>query len=799
MPGRPEQNRPVVPKRRPGEVASRPSTRQASAQIQPTPPSGPYEGFGGVVGRTFSTSTPWWPTEPAALSGAPNVVILLVDDLGYADLGCYGSEIATPNIDLLAHKGVRFTNFHVNPMCSPTRASLLTGLNAHLAGFGFVAHSDPGFPGYAMELRPDVTTLAQLFRDSGWATFALGKWHLCKDSHLHDGAPKHSWPLQAGFDRYYGILEGFTNLHQPHRLYRDNHVVEVDDYPSGYYLSDDLTDQAIDMITRLRSSHPTRPFFMYFGHAAVHAPLHAKPDDMGRYRGRYDCGWDEIRRQRFERQKALGVVEQHAVLPPRNHEPEHEVKAWQDLNPDEQRLFSRYKETYAAMVDNIDQNLGRLRVHLESLGEWANTIVVFTSDNGASREGQRAGTASYFRTLLGAARNKSEDLAPEDLERIELIGGPQTMPHYPMGWAMASNTPFRLFKANTHQGGHQVPFIVSWPNGNLECGALRDQYQHVTDLFPTLAALAGASLDRRSGPPLSGTDFVPTLTCDAQSSHLEQYYESWGHRGFYRQGWSASTCHLQHTAFSEESWELHDLKSDPTETTDLAELHPDKLAELVQGWEEAAWANQVFPLDERSMLKETTRPPSEVPLSLGVVLRPGTPTLERYRSLKLIQYRSFSVICSLSFARGDQGMLFAHGDQGGGYAMRIEDDRLWLEYNGYGPMTNIDCGTVDAGEREIRLELTALEGSRADVLIKVNGETVGQAGDLPLLMAMAPFQGIDVGIDRRSPVCWDRYQRHGPFPYRGSLHSVRWEPGAPSPEDPTKFADLLREMYAKYD
>ena len=231
-----------------------------------------YKNFQGKVGKIFSTSEPDWPKPPTAPTGAPNVLVMLVDDLGFSDLGCFGSEIETPALDSLAHDGIQYTNFHVNPMCSPTRASLLTGLNSHLAGMGHVAHFDPGFPGYAMEIRDDAITMGDLFQKNGWASLMVGKWHLCKDSHLSEAGPKHSWPLQKGFERFYGILGGFTNFHQPHRLHEDNHALDIDTYPEGYYFTDDLTDQAIKMVKELRSSDPLKPWFMYFAHGAVHAP-----------------------------------------------------------------------------------------------------------------------------------------------------------------------------------------------------------------------------------------------------------------------------------------------------------------------------------------------------------------------------------------------------------------------------------------------------------------------------------------------------------------------------------------------
>ena len=304
----------------------------------------PYGGFAGKVGRIFSTSEPDWPKPPTASVDSPNVLVMLVDDLGFSDLGCFGSEIETPSIDALAAEGIRYTNFHVNPMCSPTRASLLTGLNSHMAGMGHVAHFDPGFPGYAMELRENAVTMGDLFQANGWASLMVGKWHLCKDSQLSEAGPKHSWPLQKGFERFYGILGGFTNFHQPHRLYEDNHALDIDTYPEDYYFTDDLTDQALKMVRELRSSNPLKPWFMYFAHGAVHAPLQAKEKDIEKYRGKYEAGWDQIREQRFKKQKEIGVIPPHAELPERNHEEGHAVKAWDELTHKEKELFARYQD-----------------------------------------------------------------------------------------------------------------------------------------------------------------------------------------------------------------------------------------------------------------------------------------------------------------------------------------------------------------------------------------------------------------------------------------------------------------------
>ncbi len=785
-----------------GAVAA--SRTRTNDVTEPDDAPKPYAGFDGTVGRIFSTSEPSWPQPPTAPAGAPNVIVMLADDLGFSDLACYGSEIATPNLDAIAAAGVRYTNFHVNPMCSPTRASMLTGLNHHMAGMGHVAHSDPGFPGYAHEIRDDAVTMAELFRDRGWASLMVGKWHLCKDANLSEAGPRHSWPLQKGFDRFYGILDGFTNFHQPHRLYEDNHHVPIDRYPDGYYFTDDLTDQATTMIDDLRASHPTKPFFLYFAHGAVHAPLQAKRADIESYRSVYDDGWDEIRRRRYERQLELGVIPAHTVLPPRNREDGHAVTAWDELSGIEQETFARYMEIFAGMVDNIDQNFGRLRAHLESIGEWDNTIVVFTSDNGGSREGQQFGTSAYFRTLLSQTRETGLDNVEVDHGRLAEMGGPQTLPHYPMGWAMVSSTPFRLYKINTHQGGHQVPLIVHWPDGIDAAGEMRNQYQHITDLLPTLADLCGidvpATKHGNATPAPAGATFSSTIhDADAPSTHPEQYYEQIGHRGYYRDGFSAVTCRQPRTPFSDEEWELHNLVDDPTESHNIAAEYPDKLAELKEAWEQAAWANQVFPLDEGNYVKMIQAPPWHKELATTLVLRPGMATTERWRSLQLISSRNFKVDIELACDAGDEGVLVAHGDQGGGYSLYIENGHLFFAHNGYGTMTVVDCGSVNAGEHHVTLDVVQPGNLVWQPKVLLNDVLVGDAGDCVALFAMAPFEGIDVGIDRRSPVSWDVFERRGPFAFSGTIRQVRYTPGDFAPDAGSQFVDLLKEAGTRYE
>jgi arylsulfatase A-like enzyme len=763
-------------------------------------PPPPYAGHQGRVGRTFAGSEGWWPERPTAPEGAPNVVVVLVDDLGYADTGPYGGEIPTPNLDRLAERGIRFTDFHSAPMCSPTRAALLTGLNPHDAGVGTVPHADPGFPGYAMELSEHAVTLPEVLRDHGYATLAVGKWHLTLDALHHAAADKRSWPCQRGFDRYYGVLDAFTNLHHPHRIVEDNHQVEVDRYPDGYFFTDDLTDQAISMVREVKAADPATPFLLYFAHAAVHAPLHAKPEDLERHRGAYDAGWDAVRQARYERQLANGAVPEGVELAPRNAEPGDDVPAWDDLSPDEQRLFARHMEVYAGAVDNLDQNLGRLLDALEELGELDDTIVIFTSDNGASREGEATGTSAYYVHLLQG------DDVEADLARIDELGGPTTTPHYPRGWAMAGSTPFRLYKLNTHAGGHSVPFVVSWPRGLADqAGTTRRQYAHVTDLLPTLLELIGverpAERHGKALKPLVGSSLVPVLhDPDAPSEHREQHYETFGHRGLYRDGWEVVTRHRPLTPFSDDEWELYDLTSDPTELRDLRAEHPGKLAELAAAWERAAWQHQVFPLDEGSNVKYLVRPPWVERYGRPVTIVPGTPTLERWRSVQLIWFRAVRVSASIDLRPGDAGYLFAHGDQGGGYGLYVLDDRATFVHNdGRGRLRTCTSEPLAPGTAELAVDLAAPGGNVWDATVSADGVPVASLAGVPMLFGMAPFEGIDVGIDRRSPVSWDIYQRFGPFPYTGVLRGVRYEPGDPAPDSPQSLLPVLREMGARFE
>ncbi|MGV9820853.1 arylsulfatase [Nocardia xishanensis] len=740
-----------------------------------------YESFNGAVGRTTADSTPDWTYPPTAPEGAPNIVVVLVDDMGYSDIGPFGSEIETPTLDRLAADGVRLTNYHTTPLCSPSRASLLTGINAHRAGFGFVANADPGYPGLRLELADDVLTLPEILRHNGYATYAVGKWHLVRDATMNPAAHRDSWPTQRGFDRYYGSLEGLNSFYYPNQLVSDSSVVDVEQYPDGYYLTDDLTDKAIGYIKDLRAHDATKPFFLYFAHVAMHGPLQAKPADLAKYRGRYAAGWDELRRSRFAAQLAAGIFPPGTQQKPRNTEPGYEAAEWDSLTDDERRRFARYMEVYAAMVDSIDQSVGRIVDTLEQLGELDNTIVVFTSDNGGTAEGGPEGTRSYFAEF---AHIDDPDWIGDVPHDEELIGTERLGVHYPRGWGQASNTPFRFYKGQTFAGGVRVPLLVSWPKGLPRAAAddgIRHEYAYVTDLAPTLLELAGLSRPSvRNGLPAKDFDGVSAadLLRDprATTRHTEQYSEMTGHRSFYRDGWKLLSLYEPGSDIDQPHWQLFDVRADPTELHDLSERHQDKVAELAAAWDESAWANTVFPVLTRQDL--VARRPEEARFAAPVRLLAGTPTLERYRSQRLIAYRDFEIAIELGGYRpGEEGVLVAHGDPLGGYLVYIEDGRVVLGVNSYGDYAETATEPLAPGVERITVTARVRPRLRWDFRVEVPGGPHAELTDRVQLVGMSPWTGISVGVDARGPVSWDLRERRGPFRYTGDLRAVTYTPG----------------------
>ncbi len=736
--------------------------------------------FKGRIGRTRDESTPWWPARPGAPKGAPNIVIVYMDDMGYSDPGCYGSEIDTPHIDALAGRGLLFTHYTTHPICSPARAALLTGMNAHAVGSGWLSNNNPGYPGYSGEIPLDAPTLAETLRAAGYETIMTGKWHNTPTLDTVPSGSKHNWPSQRGFDTFYGFLDGETHFFFPSRLQLDNHLLPIDEYPRDYYSTDDWTDKAIEYLKTLRASSPTKPFFLYIAHNAVHAPLQAKPDDLVKYRGRYDAGWKAVREARFRRQLARGLVPAGTRLPASDPR----VPAWDATDRADRPLFARHMEAYAAMLDCVDQNLGKLTTFLDTLGELENTIVVFSSDNGGTDAGGPVGMFNNNRRYMA--------LAPQPIERERAathdLGSPRSVGLYPTGWGEVSNTPFPSFKTYTGGGGRRVSFIVSWPARIRDAGTLRRQFVHVTDVMPTLLDLAGVApletVNGRAARAMHGASFASVLfDAEAPSPRTEQYYECWANRAYYREGWLARSIQKRGQPIDLDNWTLHNLDQDFSESTDLRDRHPEKLAELVEAFDRAAWQYFVYPLDNRDRLQKFADVPAHVHAAADQarVFLPGMQTVHRADVFPLIGNRSFRIRVRFAQRDGDEGVLWAIGDPSGGMVMYVEGDRLRFHYNGFGEPTSLPGFALPAGEHEAMLDYEALGNRNGRGRLLLDGsEQVGWTVLSPTL-TFGVFEGLDIGFDRRGPVLWELYERHGAFAYSGSIRDVVVEPGARPP------------------
>ena len=735
------------------------------------------DGFAGRIGRTRDESQPYFAPRPAARAGAPNIVILYMDDMGWSDPGCFGSEIDTPHLHALAAEGLRFNHYTSHPICSPARAALLTGRNAHAVGTGWLANNHAGYPGYSGEIPLQAPTLAETLRAAGYATFMVGKWHNTPAIDVTPAGNKRSWPVQRGFERFHGILEGETSFFFPAFLRDDNQVIPIDQYPPDYYTTDAWTDQGMRFVRELRASSADKPFLLYLAFNAVHAPLQAHAADIAKYRGRYDAGWGALRAERHARQIAMGLIPPGTALPASDPR----VPDWDATDPADRPMLARHMEVYAAMLDRVDQNIGRLLAFLEEIGERENTIILFSSDNGGTDGGGPLGMYNNAGRYMGLG-----PLAPEEERALaDDLGSARSIPLYPTGWGEVSNTPFPTYKTYTGGGGRRVSFLVSWPARIRDGGAVREQFVHVTDVMPTLLDCAGvAPLATINGAPaerMDGRSFAPLLTNPAAPSpRTEQYYECWSNRGFYRDGWLARSIQARGEPIDMDNWTLHELTRDFSESRDVAGEHPQKLAELVTAFDEAAWKYFVYPLDNRTRTQKfgDARPDQRAVSDRPRRYWPGAQTTHRGDIMPLIANRSFTIAVRFTQRAGDQGVLWAIGDPTAGIVMYVEQGLLRLHYNGFGRLTDLpDCALPD-GAHEAVLDYEATGNRQGRGRIILDGVAGEWAPLSPTLVGAGIFEGLDIGLDRRGPACWRLHEQYGVFRYPGPILDVEVTPGA---------------------
>jgi len=725
--------------------------------------------FEGTIGTTVADSEAWFDEPPHPGTDAPNVVLVLLDDTGFAQFGCYGSDIDTPNVDALAAGGAQFTNFHVTPLCSPTRASLLTGRSQHAVGMRAVSNFRTGFPNQLGHISNHAATVAEVLGSEGYATFCVGKWHLAPMEQCSAAGPFDQWPLGRGFDRFYGFLEGETDQFHPD-LVQDNHPIDPPGKPEdGYHVSEDMIDQLIGMISDSKGVRPDRPFFAYVPFGATHAPHQAPASYLEKYKGRYDEGWDVVRQRWFERQLELGVIPVGTELAPRNPG----VDSWDDLSENQKRVNCRLQEAFAAFLDHTDDQIGRLVDSLRDAGHLDNTIVVVLADNGASQEGGPFGVMHEMKFFNGIF-----DTADDVIDQIDDIGGPHSHTNYPWGWAQCGNSPFKWYKQNTHEGGVHVPMIMHGP-GVAEAGTKRDQFVNVSDIVPTIYELVGVSAPATfkglEQLPLTGPSFAPVLAdSSAPASNTLQYFEMAGSRALVAGDggdlWKAVCKHDKGADYDTEQWELYHLSADWSECSDLAEAEPARLAVLIGLWWEEADRHGVLPLDDRmiELFGARFRDNSPHPADRRYVYRPPMSPMPGQAAAS-IGGSSFDLTAQITREAGDGGVIYATGTENSGLSIFVQGDKLVVDYNAFDEHTVLESGVdVPAGASELVLAVRRTGTRTGTMAVFVNGTLAGSV-DLPLFMSMISSVGPSVGYDHGSPVS-PRYE--APFPFEGTLHEV---------------------------
>ncbi len=764
----------------------------------------PGSAFPGVIGRTFDVSEPAWPEPLRAKEGAPNVLFIVLDDTGFAQLGCYGSPISTPNIDALAENGLRYNNMHTTALCSPTRSCILTGRNHHSNAMACITEGSTGYPGANGYIPHENGFLSEILLQQGYNTYAVGKWHLTPADQISAAGPYDRWPLGRGFERYYGFLGGETHQYYPELVY-DNHQVEPPATPEeGYHITEDLVDRAIGFIADAKQVAPDKPFFMYFCPGAMHAPHHVTKEWSDKYKGQFDEGWDVYRERAFARQKELGIVPQEAQL----SRLDPDVAPWDSLPDDEKKLYARMMEVFAGFLEHTDHHIGRLLDFLKQLDEFENTLIMLISDNGASSEGGPQGSVNenlFF--------NNVPESLEENLAALDRLGGPDTFNHYAWGWTWAGNTPFRRWKRETYRGGISDPFLVHWPAKVQAKGEVRTQYTHAIDMVPTVLDLLGIeppqTIQGVTQSPIEGVSFAHSLEDrKAQSKRHTQYFEMMGHRSIYQDGWRA-VCPWPGPSFTEAGaffgepipfdklteldatgWELYHIAEDFAENHNLAEGEVSekvraKLIEMIGTWYVEAGKYNVMPVDGRGTLRFADERPQIAVDSDTYTYYRGTQSVP-YNAGPLLLNRPHSIIAGVQVPEGGaDGVLVSFGGVDGGYVLYVQDGKLNYVQN-YVSREYLQVTSdvsVPAGKHALRFEFEVTGepdiskgiGTPGTGKLFIDDEQVGEASfaqTTPLSLGLTG--GLTVGADPGSPVC-PFYQ--GPFAYEGEIMKVVFNVG----------------------
>jgi len=755
--------------------------------------------FNGSIATDVRDSEPDWAPflAPQARKGAPNVLFLVWDDLGYATMDVFGGPVETPNMRRIADRGVKFSNFHTTALCSPTRSSLLTGRNATSNGMATIAEFSAGFPGISTRIPFENGFISEVLAREGYNTYCVGKWHLTPGEETNMAAFKGRWPLGRGFERFYGFLGGESNSWYPDLVY-DNHPIDAPATPEeGYHLSKDLSDKAIEFISDAHQVDPDKPFFMYLAPQAGHAPHHAPKEWIEKYKGRFDEGYEAIRDEILERQIEMGLLPEGTTLSPINPHGEpgrtgpdgkpwpllDTVRPWDSLGEEEKELFCRMAEVFAGYISYADHELGRVLDFLEETGQLDNTLIATVSDNGASGEGGPNGSFNEWRFFNGIA-----DSTEETLPHIDELGSPESYNHYNTGWAWAFDTPFPYWKRWAgYEGGVADMCMISWPEKIEPQELPRSQYIHAVDLVPTVYELLGIEPPEQINgflqSPIEGESFAAAIGDPDAPGKETQFYAMLGQRSIYHRGWLASTVHPPLSGwggFEEDEWELFNLEHDRSQSKNFAAENPDKVEELKALWFYYAGIFNGLPLDDRTAIEQVlAERPSGAPDRDQYTYYPNTADVPEQSAVR-ISGRSYAVTAGVGISPGTEGVIFAHGGVSGGHSLYVKDGRLRYTFNWVGTKLQdvVADRDLDPGRHVVVAEFTAagpsedpkMPGAKGTLELYVDDQKVG-SGEIvtqPGYFCVVG-DGLCVGRDSASPVT---PEYTAPFPFTGEIEKV---------------------------
>jgi arylsulfatase A-like enzyme len=726
--------------------------------------------------------------EVKAPKGAPNVIVFLIDDIGFGTVSTFGGSIPMPTLERLAGAGLKYNRFHTTALCSPTRVALLTGRNHHSNNAGAIMEIATAFPGNTGTRPASITPLAEILRQNGYSTAAFGKYHETAPWEVSVSGPFDRWPTHSGFDKFYGFIGGETNQWAP--LVYDGTVKIEQSHDPNYHFTTDMTNQAIQWIKTQQSLTPDKPFFTYFATGATHAPHHVPKEWIAKFKGKFDGGWDKYREETFARQKALGIIPQDAKLAAKPDA----IKDWAKLSADEQRLFAHQMEVFAAFAAHTDYEIGRIVKAIEDLGELDNTLIMYeVGDNGASAEGGMSGMFNEMTYFNGV-----EETVPDMLKNIDKWGGPETFPHMAAGWAVAGNTPFMWTKqVASNFGGTRNPLVIHWPARIKARGELRSQFQHVTDIAPTILEAAGLPEPKTVNgvvqTPMEGVSMVYTFDApNAAGRHTTQYFEIVGNRAIYQDGWVAATVHkapweaAPRHGLAEDSWELYHVDEDFSETNDLAASNPAKLKELQAVFMKEAEKYRVLPIDDRSIERFD-------PATAGRPdLMGGRKTLTVYEGMTgmtenafiNVKNQSVTITADVEVAAGANGVIICQGGRFGGWSLYVKDGKPAYTYNFVG----LHDYTVNASERlapgksTIKLEFAYDgngRGKGGTATLSINGKRVGSGRvEQTESNIFSADDAADVGVDEGTGVSTAYPDRENRF--TGRIEKIRIDVGVPA-------------------